>query len=184
MNVNQNHKSKTATFIWRVVSTHTISYFFVGIFALLFMNYKEQFAAEIMTTIMRPFDSPWVAIGSGLQIFRGIIIALVLLPFKEILISRNGWIKLAGLIFGLSYISTIGPTFGSFEGYIYTKIPLQYHLLGIPETLLYVFLFSISFYLWHKKPIKAWNTISIIMIVLIVIMSFLGYLSSIGLIKQ
>jgi hypothetical protein len=119
------------------------------------MHYKEQFAADIMSTIMRPFDSPLVALGAGLQIFRGVIIALVLLPFKEILISRSGWIKLAGLILGLSYISTIGPTFGSFEGYIFTKIPLQYHLLGIPEALIYVFLFTISFYLWYKKPNKA-----------------------------
>jgi hypothetical protein len=182
--MNQKQNNEIATFIWRVISTHTIAYFVAGIFAVFFMHYKDQFAADIMSSIMRPFDSPWVALGAGLQIFRGIIIAFVLLPFKEILISRSGWIKLSGLILGLSYISTIGPTFGSFEGYIFTKIPLQYHLLGIPEALIYVFLFSISFYLWYKKPNKAWNIISTIFIILIVLMSFLGYLSSIGLIKQ
>lgn len=182
--MNPSQKNEVITFIWRVVSTHTIAYFIAGIFAVFFMHYKERFAADIISTIMRPFDSPWVAVGAGLQIFRGTIIALVLLPFKEILISRNGWIKLAGLILGLSYISTIGPTFGSFEGYIFTKIPLQYHLLGIPEALSYIFFFTISFYLWYKKPNKAWNIISTIFIVLIVLMSFLGYLSTIGLIKK
>jgi len=182
--MNQNQKSETTTFIWRVSSMHTIAYFIAGLFALFFMNYEERFASEFLSIIMRPVDSPWVAVGPSLQIIRGIIIALILLPFKEIIISRNGWIKLAGLILGLSYISTIAPTFGSFDGYIFTKIPLQYHLLGIPETLLYVFLFSISLFLWYKKPKKAWNIISTIMIILIVIMSFLGYLSSVGLIKQ
>ena len=182
--MNLNQKSESVTFIWRVASIHTIAYFIAGIFALLFMNYKGHFASDIMSVIMRPIDSPWVALGSGLQLIRGIIIALVLLPFKEIVISKNGWIKLLGLVLGLSYISTIGPTFGSFEGYIYTKIPLQYHLLGIPETLLYVLLFSLPLFVWYKKPIKVWNIIVIILVVLIVIMNILGYLSSMGLIKQ
>lgn len=182
--MNQSQKKEIATFIWRVVSTHTIAYFIAGIFAVIFMEYKNHFGADIMSSIMRPFDSSWVALGAALQIFRGIIIALVLLPFKKALISKNGWIKLIGLILGLSYLSTLGPTFGSFEGYIFTKIPLQYHLLGIPEALIYIILFSLSFYLWYKKPIKAWNIISIILVILIVLMSFLGYLSSIGLINQ
>ena len=182
--MRKSQKNEIVTFIWRVVSIHTIAYFIAGIFALLFMNYKEQFASEFMSTIMRPIDSPWVAIGSGLQLFRGIIIALVLLPFKDIFLSKNGWVKLAGLILGLSYISTIGPTFGSFEGYIYTKIPLQYHLLGVPETLLYVFFFSFLLFLWYKKPVKTWNIVTTILVILIVIINILGYLSSIGLIQQ
>ena len=182
--MNSNKKRELSLFIWRVASMHTIAYFIAGIFALLFMNYREQFASETMAAIMRPVDSPLVALGPSLQIFRGIIIALVLLPFKDIIISKNGWIKLLVLILGLSYISTIGPTFGSFDGYIYTKVPLQYHLLGIPETLLYVFLFSFFLILWFKKPGKAWNIITAILVVLIVIMSLLGYLSSSGLITQ
>ena len=183
--MNQKPKNEITTlFIWRVSLTHTVAYFVAGIFALSFMGYKEKFVSDIMSSIMRPVDSPWVAIGSGLQIIRGIIIALVLLPFREILISRNGWLKFAGLILGLSYISTIGPTFGSFEGYIYTKIPLQYHLLGIPETLLYVSLFTTLFHLWYKKPNKLWNIVLTISVILIVLISFLGYLSSIGLIKH
>jgi hypothetical protein len=182
--MNQSNKKEVTIFIWRVVSTHTIAYFIAGLFAVIFMHYKEQFAADIMSSIMRPVDSPWVALGAGLQIIRGMIIAFVLLPFKETLISKNGWIKLAGLILGLSYISTIGPTFGSFEGYVFTKIPLQFHLLGIPEALIYTILFSLSFYLWYKNSNKAWNIISIILIILIVLMSFSGYLLSIGLIKQ
>ena len=181
--MNQNKKNETLTFIWRIVSIHTIAYFIAGIFALVFMQYTEQFASETMSSIMRPVDSPWVALGPSLQIIRGILIALILLPFKEIIISKHGWIKLAGLVFGLSYISTIGPTFGSFEGYIYTKIPCQYHLLGIPETLFYVFLFSFLLFAWYKKPVRIWNIIIIILIVIIILMSIMGYFSSIGLLK-
>ena len=182
--MNQNKKRESAAFIWRVASVHTIAYFIAGIFALIFMNYREQFASAIMSVIMRPVDSPYVALGPGLQLLRGLIIALVLLPFKDTITSKNGWIKLSGLILGLSYISTLGPTFGSFDGYIFTKVPLQYHLLGIPETLLYTALFSVLLFLWYKKPIRAWNIISVILVILITGISFLGYLASIGLIKQ
>lgn len=182
--MNTNQKSEHFAFIWRATSMHVIAYFIAGIFAVLFMNYREQFASETMATIMRPVDSPWVSLGPGLQLFRGIIIALVLLPFKGIITSKNGWIKLLFLILGLSYISTIGPTFGSFDGYIYTKVPYRYHLLGIPETLLYVFLFSFFLFLWHRRPSKIWNIITGILVVLIIVMSLLGYLSTIGLITQ
>ena len=182
--MNQKIKNESTIFIWRIVSLHTIVYFIAGIFAMVFLNYKEQFASEVMSVIMRPVDSPWVALGPCLQVIRGLIIAVILLPFKEIIISKNGWIKLAVLILGLSYVSTIGPTFGSFEGYIYTIVPFQYHLLGIPETLLYVFLFSFLLFRWYKKPAKIWNIIALILIILIILMSFMGYLSSIGLIQQ
>ncbi len=134
-----------------------------------------------MSVIMRPIESPWVAAGAGLQIFRGLIVALVLFPFRDVFLSsKKGWIKLWALILGLSYISTIGPTFGSFEGYIYTNVPLQYHLLGIPETLIYTFLFTILISLWYKKPSKVWNVVSIILVSLIILMSTLGLLSSLS----
>ncbi len=133
---------------------------------------------------MRTIDSPIVSLGAGLQIFRGIIIAIVLLPFKDIILSKKGWLKLLGLILGLSYLSTIGPTFGSFEGYIYTKLPIQYHLLGIPETLAYAIPFSLLLILWYKNPTKSWKIITNILIILIVLMSVLGYLSSVGILPS
>lgn len=184
MAMNQIPKKETATFVWRVTATHTIAYFTAGIFALLVMNYKAHFASESMSAIMRPVDDPIVALGPGLQLLRGIIIALALLPFKDSFVSKNGWIKLVGLVLGLSYLSTVGPTFGSFEGYIYTKVPIQYHLLGLPETLIYSFLFTGLLYLWYKKNAKAWTIVTAILVVLIVMMSILGYLSGIGLIEQ
>lgn len=182
--MKQKETVKRSKFVLRITAAHTISYFIAGIFALIFMDYKQQFGGEIISEIMRPFDSPWVAIGSGLQIIRGLILSLIFLPFRDVLVSKKGWIKLFGLLFGLSYFLTIGPTFGSFEGYIYTKIPFQYHLLGIPEMLIYIFLFTFSISIWYEKEKKWFNIISIILIILIVLMSFLGLLSSLGIIEK
>jgi len=177
-------KNEKIQFVWRITALHTIAYFIAGIIALIFMNYKEHFASDVMAVFMRPVDSVWVALGSGLQLIRGILIGLVLLPVMNILVSEKGWVKLFLLVFGLSYISTIGPTFGSFEGYVYTTLPIQYHLLGLPETLIYTFLFSYLFGLWYKKPTKTWNILTLIGIIMILLMSVLGALSSAGILKS
>lgn len=181
--MNIASRKPNTTFVWRITAVHTISYFVAGIFALVFMDYREHFASETMSVLMLPVDSSWVAAGPGLQPIRGLLIGLVLLPFKNVILSDKGWLKLAGLILGLSYLSTIGPTVGSFDGYIYTKIPLQYHLLGIPETLLYVLLFSLLSFSWYAKPHKALNLIAIFCVGFILTMSIFGYLASIGLLQ-
>lgn len=108
------------TFVWRICSAHVIAYFTAGVFALLFLDYRTHFSSESLALLMRPVSSPWVALGPGLQIFRGMLIALALLPVRGFLYGKNGFLKLAWLVLGLSFISTIGPTPGSFDGYIYT----------------------------------------------------------------
>ena len=148
-------KNSMVTFCWRVLSAHTVAYFVAGIFALLFLDYQEHFSSESLSLLMRPVDSPWVAAGSGLQDFRGLIIALVLYPFRKVFLgSKRGGFKLWLLVMGLSFFSTIRPAPGSFEGYIYTILPVQYHLLGIPEALLYTTLFAFFVCGWYKKPFR------------------------------
>ncbi len=172
------------SFVWRISSSHMIAYFIAGVLAYYFMNYKEHFSSQSLSMLMLPTDSPWVAIGPSLQIFRGVIIALVLYPFKKVFFEEShGTAKLALLIFGLSYLSTIGPTPGSFEGYVYTKLPVQYHLLGIPETVIYTGLFSIMVVQWNKNQKKLYTVLSIIMVLLIIIMSTMGFLKAQGILK-
>jgi hypothetical protein len=84
---------------------------------------------------------------------------------------------------GLSFLSTIGPNSGSFEGYIYTILPIQYLLLGIPETLYYIGLFIGILAFWYKKEKKYVNVVAVILIVLILFMSFMGYLKIVGLLN-
>ena len=138
-------------FIYRITIAHTIAYFIAGIFALLFMNYKEHFASESLGMLMLPVDSPMVALGPSLNILRAIILGFILLSVRTVILGDKGFLKLAMLTLGMSFISTIGPTPGSFEGYIYTKLPVQYHILGIPETLIYVSLFAGILWLWLSR---------------------------------
>lgn len=178
------NKKSYGSFIWRITASHMIAYFLAGLFAVLFLNYKEHYASQSLSLLMRPIDSPWVAIGPALQIIRGIIIALVLLPFRNIFLNEHfGAVKLAWLLLGLSFISTIGPAPGSFEGYIYTILPIQYHLLGIPETIIYVSLFSFFIGIWYKYNKSLFTILSIVIVLLILLMSAMGLLKAIGILK-
>jgi len=170
-------KSNVVKYFWQIMYAHTIAYFIAGIFAVVVMNYRELYATEIISSFMHPVDTPIVALGPFLQIFRGIIIALILLPLRKIFFEEKyGLLKLGLIVIGLSLLSTIGPTIGSFEGYIYTKIPYMYQILGYPEALIYVALFigilAVSKKYAHKKII---TILSIVIMVLICLMSIMGY---------
>jgi hypothetical protein len=165
---------------------HTIAYFIAGLFAVVVVKYRDLYATEIISSFMYSVDEPIVALGPSLQIFRGIIIGLIVLPVRKVFFEeKHGLIKLGIIIIGLSLLSTIGPTMGSFEGYIYTKIPYMYQVLGYPEAILYVLLFigilKVSIQYEHKKVI---TIVSIIIMILILLMGIMGYMAAKGYIKM
>jgi hypothetical protein len=58
-----------------------VTYLVVGIVAALTIDYAALFEEPVISDYMRPFGSVWVFIGPIVQLLRGLIIALVLLPF-------------------------------------------------------------------------------------------------------
>jgi len=166
-------------FVFRVVSSHLIAYSLAGLFAVAFLNYGYLYSIPPLSHFMQPLDSPIVSLGPTLQILRGIIIAFILWFFRDTLLKgKFGFLKIALLIFGFSYISTIGPALGSFEGYIYTTFPIQYHFLGIPETIIYVTIFSCSLFFWYKLNKKIFSTIAIVLVIALILTNILGYLQA------
>ena len=141
------------------------------------MNYRDLFATDVISSFMKPVDETIVVLGPVLQIFRGILLALVLLPLRKVFFEeKNGLMKLGVIILGLSLLSTIGPTMGSFEGYIYTKIPYMYQMLGYPEAILYVLLFigilHVSIKYAHRRIITLLSILIMALICFLGIMSF------------
>jgi hypothetical protein len=170
------NKQGLAKYFWQVTYAHTIAYFIAGICVVAV--YRDLFTTGAIGSFMRPVDAPIVALGPVLQIFRGILLALILLPLRKTFFEeKHGLIKLGIITIGLSLLSTIGPTSGSFEGYIYTKIPYTHQLLGYPEAILYVLLFIGILYIStkyaHKKII---TVLSIIITALISFMSIMGFI--------
>ena len=177
------NKQNLARYFWQITYAHTISYFIAGIIAVTFFDYREWWATEAFSAFYRDLNSPIVALGGGfLQIFRGIFVALVLLPLRKTFFEEKyGLLKLALIIFGFSIVSTFGAVITSYEGLIYLKVPIMYHIRGIPEGLIWLSLFTgilyISIKYSHKKII---TILSIIMVVLISLLTIMGFFGAMG----
>ena len=176
-------KNGLIKYFWQVTSAHTISYFIAGAISMVLFNYQEWWTSEYMSAFYRDIESPIVALGGGfLQIFRGIIVALILLPLRKTFFEEKfGLLKLALIVFGFSIVSTYGAVITSFEGLIYLKVPFIYHIRGIPEGLIWLSLFIgilfISIKYSHKKIV---TILSIIIVALITLMSIMGYFGAMG----
>ena len=166
-------------FFWRISSSHMITYFLMGIVAVTLLDYKESFETPPLSYFMRPVSSPWVAAGPILQIFRGLILSLALWFFKDIFLFKPyGWLKLWGLIVGLSILSTAGPAPASVDGFIYTKIPAFNQLKGYIEVLPQTLLFSVFVCSWYENPKKRWDVLAIVSIIIIVALCSLGVIAA------
>lgn len=178
-------KDEFFQFSWRVTSLHMIAYNIAGLLALFLMNYEEQFISESLALLMKPVNSPMVALGAGLQIIQGSVISIILFPFRYVFLNaKKGWLFLILLTAGYTLFSpqVAGP--GTFEGVIYTTIPLKYHLLGLPEVFIYSVVFSVFLPYWYRHPRKRWNIIATAGLCLIFLMSVLGYLAAVGIIPS
>jgi hypothetical protein len=173
--MKQNNSIK---YIWTIAYSHVIAYFLAGVFGFYIINYKELYSTDSLSLLMRPVTDPVVALGPALQIIRGIIIALILFPMQKVFFEeKHGLKKLALIILGFSLLSTIGPTFGSFDGYIYTIIPAMYQILGYPEAIIYIVLFIGLIWISNKyKTKKIITVLSIIMTGIIILMGIMGYM--------
>ena len=165
---------------------HTIAYFFAGIAAILTMNYEKQLSEGFLEAFMRPMSSPIVPLGAALQLINGFFMSLIVYPIRKEIIGnfKTGWKKLLVLIIGFTVFAPQIPGPGNLEGLIYTKIPIPIHIMSLPEAILYGLLFSLGLVYWYKFNKKWMKTTSVILIVLILLMSGLGYLDAIGVLPK
>ena len=159
-------------FCWRITSSHVITYFLMGLLASQILNYQELFETPPFSSFMKPLSSKAIAAGPALQLIRGLIFSLALWAFRDVFLkTKNGWLKLWGLLVGLSILSTTAAGPGSVEGFIYTTIPIEKQVIGYLEVLPQTLLFSLLVYYWYQKPGKAWNIVAGVLVGLILLMS-------------
>lgn len=170
------------SFCWKVTAMHMIAYFFAGIAAMITMNYEKQLSVGFLETFMRPMNSPIVPLGAAMQIINGFFMSLFLYPIRKEIIGdfKTGWKKLLVLIIGFTVFAPQIPGPGNLEGLIYTKIPIPIHIMSLPETIIYGLLFSLGLINWYSFNKKWMQTTSVVFVILILLMSGLGYLDAIG----
>jgi hypothetical protein len=143
--MNDDNRIRFPGLALRTIVAHTITYSLMGILAMTFLNYAEQ------------FSRPIVMAGPLFQPIRGLVFALVFYPFREILFTKkNGWLLMWWMLVGLGILSTFAPTPGSVEGMVYTTIPIRNQLTGWLEIIPQALLFSAILWYWVRHPNKRW----------------------------
>lgn len=162
-------------FFWRITAAHIITYFLAGVCAYHFLDYKELFETPPFSNLMKPMNSLVVAAGPALQLIRGFIFSIALWSFRDtILNTKYGWLKLWGLLLGLSILSTTAAAPGSVEGFIYTTIPVKKQIIGYAEVFPQTLVFSLLVFYWYQNPKKLWQVLSIILVSGILLLSMLA----------
>ena len=168
-------------FALRVSTSHIVTYFVAGLGAFTFLDYRSQFLSQALSCFMLPVDAPIVALGPILQVFRGLIFTAALFPFRQVFLATpRGWLPLWGLMVGLAILSPTGPAPASFEGFLYTKIPISQQALGYFEVVPQTLAFSILVVAWNRRPSRAWTIVMVGLTVIVGLMSVLGYLAATG----
>lgn len=142
----------TGRFLLRVATYHVVTYFIVGVFAAIIVDYESLFEQPVVRDYMRAFGSISILVGPLVQVVRGVVIAAVLLPFRSALRARFGWLWLWLLLVGIGIVSTSAAAPSSIEGVVYTRLPFWYHAIGLPEVLVQTLIFSVLTALFIRHP--------------------------------
>ncbi len=143
----------------RTIVVHTVTYTLVGLVAFTLFDYTARFAGPGLSSLMRPTDDPLVAAGPLFQPIRGVLFGVVFYLLREVFFAkRNGWLIMWIALVFLGIFSTFGPTPGSIEGWIYTTLPVNAQIFGLPEVLLQSLLLSFVLSYWVNHPEKRWIT--------------------------
>jgi len=150
--VNRTHFKEFINFSIKSIVVHTLTYFIMGLVMSNVFNYGDLFQQDIIKDFMHPIDSPEVFAGPFIQPLRGFLFAIGLWPIRSLILEKKrGWLILWNIIVVFGILSTPAAAPCSIEGVIYTKLPLWYHLLGLPEILLQTLIFSWVLIWWDKQ---------------------------------
>ena len=146
-----------AEIVVKTAVTHTVTYFIMGLLAVIIFDYAHLYADTSLNLLMRPINEPLVMAGPLFQPIRGALFGLVFYLLREPLFGKqNGWLVLWALLGVIGIAGTFGPAPGSIEGLIYTILPLRVHLKGLPEVVIQALFLSGMLYYWVNHRAKKW----------------------------
>lgn len=144
----------------RFTLLHLITYLIAGTLFYQLTEYGGVLVLGEIPELYRPQDEYnyfFFMVMSG-QIFRGIVLALLIFPFINKIIQRmHGWFLLFGLLFGLTLLGSpvfIPVTLLREAAFADTLHNLR---IGIPEVMTQMILFSVVFVYWQKRLYKRWT---------------------------
>jgi hypothetical protein len=175
-----------ASIALKTIVVHTVTYFLVGLFAFTLLDYTGKYADPSVANLMRHTSDPLVAGGTLFQVLRGFLFGLVFYSLREIVFARkNGWPVLWLTLMVVGILSPFGAAPSSIEGMVYTRLPMWFHIAGLPEVIIQAFLLAFLTYYWVNHPEKKWiGWIFVVAFVLAVLMSTMGLLAGLGILQK
>ena len=178
--------SNLVAFCGRVTLAHFLSYslvgalfFALGLNVIVFYENNPDPTMQGYQELFRATDSVLVTAGPLINLLRGLLFGLVLYPFRETILTKKwGWAYLWALMMVLALFSTIGPGPGSIEGLIYTKVPLNHHLLTPWEGMVQTLVFSVLVVQWEKSTSKRLTQIIVLISVMLLAGIVMGLLQA------
>lgn len=162
--------------------THTVTYFLMGLAALLLLGYADKYADPSVAVLMRQTTDPLVAAGPLFQVIRGALFGIVVFLLRDLVLERkNGWLTLWAVLVIVGVISPFGAAPASIEGMIYTTLPLWFHISGLPEILLQSLLLAGIATWWINHPQNKWmGWLMGVIFVIILLLGTAGVLARLG----
>jgi len=141
----------------KTIIVHTLTYFVMGLLASTLFSYASLFATSELSQYMRQIGDPMVMAGPLFQPLRGVLFGLVFYLLREIVFNKkNGWLIMWAVLVIVGIFSTFGPTPGSLEGMVYTRLPFITHLRGLPEVVIQALLLAGLTVYWVHHPENKW----------------------------
>jgi hypothetical protein len=144
-------------FAGRVIVLHVATYLVFGFVFSSLLRYDALFQMDVIRDYMRSYESSMTAIIGPflMQPLRGLLLAIAIWPLRGLLLEkRHGWLILWMLFVVFGILSTPAAAPSSIEGALYSKLPLWYHLIGLPEIMLQTLAFSFLLLAWEKQALK------------------------------
>lgn len=134
--------------MFRFSVVHVATYLVIGVVFFFVSDCTGLFAADQYREQLRPTDDPLVRTALLFQIPRGLLLATVLYPFRSVLVTRLGWVKLFALLWVLTGIGAVITGPGSIEGALYTRFGFGGIFVGWREITTQMLAFS---WLFHRR---------------------------------
>lgn len=165
--------------------THTVTYFLMGLAALLLLGYADKYADPSVAVLMRQTTDPLVAAGPLFQVIRGALFGVVIFLLRDLVLERkHGWLTLWAVLVIVGVISPFGAAPASIEGMIYTTLPLWFHINGLPEILLQSLLLAVIATWWINHPQNKWmGWLMGVIFVIILLLGTAGVLAGLGILS-
>ncbi len=179
------NNTSLASISLKTMLVHTVTYFALGLISSTVFDYAARYADPLLGNFMRQVSHPMVAAGPMLQVIRGLLFGLVFYLLRDVYFgTKKGWLTAWAVLVIVGIISPFGPSPSSIEGLIYSNVPLNFHLIGLPEVVIQSFLLAYITHYWVTHPGKKWLAWVIgIVFALVVLMSTLGILAGLGILQ-